>query len=142
MTHYLIGILLMLSHVTWALSPQEILKKVDENRAPAATFTTTITVTSKKPDSTSTAELVVRVKDAKKSLVLYNSPLSSKGRVLLMIDDNLWIYIPGTQNPIRISPQQQLMGQVSNADVARVVYSLDYTADSVVPYRLNNQERF
>lgn len=43
----------------------------------------------------------------------------------------MWIYIPGTRNPIRISPQQQIMGRVSNADVARVVYNLDYSTDSI-----------
>ena len=48
-----------------------------------------------------------------------------------MIDNNMWIYFPSTRQPIRISPAQQLLGQVSNADVARVVYSIDYKAESV-----------
>lgn len=114
-----------------ALTPQEILEKVDETRAPGKSFAFDLTVTSVKAGEESVAEFAVRVKDAKKSLLLYKSPPANKGRVLLMVDENMWIYIPGTRNPIRISPQQQIMGRVANADAARVVYSLDYSADAM-----------
>jgi len=53
------------------------------------------------------------------------------GRALLLDGQNMWIYIPGTSRALRISPQQQLLGAVSNADVARVVFSLDYSAETV-----------
>ncbi|MBI3813642.1 MAG: outer membrane lipoprotein-sorting protein [Nitrospinae bacterium] len=114
-----------------ALTPQEILEKVDNIRAPANTFIFNLKVTVNKADEESDTEFSVRIKDAKKSLVVFKSPPSNKGRVLLMVEDNMWIYIPWTRNPIRISPQQQMMGRVSNADVARVVFSLDYSVESV-----------
>lgn len=116
--------------MAYALTPQEILEKVDEIRAPANTFTFHLKVTVNKDDQDSKAEFFVRVKDARKSLVIYKSPPSNKGRVLLLVENNMWIYIPGTRNSLRISPQQQIMGRVSNADAARVVFSLDYSADS------------
>jgi len=122
------------------LENQDILEKIDQNRAPANTFTFHVKVSSFKDKTSSITELKVRVKDAKKSLVLYTAPIANKGRVLLMVEDNLWIYIPGTRNPIRISPQQQLMGQVSNADVARVVYSLDYHVDSLSKEQLDKND--
>ena len=37
----------------------------------------------------------------------------------------MWVFIPGTRRPLRISPQQRVLG-VSSADVARTVYSNDY----------------
>lgn len=123
--------LLLASTNTYALTPQEILVKVDEIRAPANTFIFNLKVTVNKAQEESETEFSVRVKDAKKSLVVFKSPPSNKGRVLLMVEDNMWIYIPGTRNPIRISPQQQIMGRVSNADVARVVYNLDYSVESL-----------
>jgi len=142
MKKMIIGILVSMSVASSviAITPQEILEKIDRSRAPANTFTCKLKVESLKEDSTSKVELLIRVKDAKKSLVVYQSPSSAKGRVLLMVEDNLWVYIPGTSNPIRISPQQQLMGQVSNADVARVVYSLDYQGDSVATETLGNEK--
>jgi hypothetical protein len=115
---------------TYGLSSDEILEKVDQFRAPSKSFTFRLNLKSTREERFSSAELFVRIKDAKKSLIVYTAPPSMKGRVVLMVEDNMWIFIPGTRNPIRISPQQQLMGQVSTADVARVVYHLDYKADS------------
>ncbi|MCL5020884.1 MAG: outer membrane lipoprotein-sorting protein [Bacteroidetes bacterium] len=39
-----------------------------------------------------------------------------------------WIYMPDTRKPIRITPLQRLMGDVSNGDVARTRYAEDYSA--------------
>lgn len=125
-----------------AITPREILEKVDEIRAPAKTFAFNLKITLNKADEESEVEFAVRVKDAKKSLIIYKSPPFYKGRVLLMVEDNMWIYIPGTRNPIRISPQQQILGRVSNADVARVVYSLDYNADTVKEDILEGMKAF
>ena len=126
--------------VSYAITPQEILQKVDEIRAPANTFVFHLKATVNKDDEESKAEFLVRVKDAHKSLVIYKSPPSNKGRVLLLVENNMWIYIPGTRNPLRISPQQQIIGRVSNADAARVVYSLDYSAESVTEDVLDGQK--
>jgi len=113
------------------LSPAELLRKADEIRAPGQSFVQEIKVTFRKGDNETTNTLVTRVKDFTKSLAIYQDPPSQKGRVILMVENNMWIYFPGTKKPIRISPAQQLLGQVSNADVARVVYSIDYEAVSV-----------
>lgn len=117
-----------------ALSPAEVLREVDAIRAPGPNFVfkVAVTVTNTTADGeTARNDFEVSVKDHKKSLVAYRSPPSLKGRVLLMVEQNMWIYIPGTRRPIRISPQQQLTGAVSNADVARVVFSLDYDATAM-----------
>ena len=51
-----------------------------------------------------------------------------KGQYLLMVDDDMWIYMPNTRKPIRITPLQRLMGDASNGDVARTRYAYDYAA--------------
>jgi outer membrane lipoprotein-sorting protein len=128
---------------SYAISPQEILENVDEIRAPGEAFTFDIKITLHKNDNkTHELKLFTRVKDAKKSLVIYRYPSASRGRVLLMVEDIMWIYIPGAGRPIMISPQQQIMGDVSNADVARVVYNLDYRAESVEFDSLNSAKVF
>ena len=43
----------------------------------------------------------------------------------------MWVYVPGTRQVLRISPQQRVLGGVASADVARMVFSLDYRLDSV-----------
>jgi outer membrane lipoprotein-sorting protein len=50
-----------------------------------------------------------------------------KGQYLLMLEDAMWIYMPNTRKPIRITPLQRLLGNASNGDVARTRYAGDYT---------------
>ncbi len=40
----------------------------------------------------------------------------------------MWIYLPNTRRPIRVTPLQRLMGDASNGDVARSNFSRDYDA--------------
>jgi outer membrane lipoprotein-sorting protein len=115
-----------------------ILKKVDEIRSPSDNFVFTVKVHSQTASSEDDSELEVLVHNGTQSLVLYRQPVKQRGRALLLDGPNMWIYIPGTSRPLRISPQQQLTGTVSNADVARVVFHLDYTADSAQKDRLDD----
>ncbi len=52
-----------------------------------------------------------------------------KGRNLLMLGDDMWIFLPDTSRPVRITPLERLTGNASNGDVARTNYAVDY--DSV-----------
>lgn len=113
------------------MSAQDLLMKADEIRAPGKSFVQDVRVTFKKGSTETVNRLATRVRGFTKSLAIYKEPASQKDQVILMVGNNMWIYFPSTKNPIRISPAQQLLGQVSNADVARVVYNLDYKAESV-----------
>lgn len=115
-----------------------ILKKVDSIRSPADNFTFTVKLHSKTASSETESEFEVWVRNSTKSLVLYRQPIKQRGRSLLLDGSNMWIYIPGTSRPMRISPQQQLTGAVSSADVARVVFSLDYMAESIEKQRIDD----
>lgn len=113
-----------------------ILASVDEIRAPTDNFVFTVKLHSQTSSSESESEFDVSVRNSTKSLVLYRQPVKQRGRTLLLDGPNMWIYIPGTSRPVRISPQQQLTGAVSNADVARVVFNLDYIAEGIERQRL------
>lgn len=73
------------------------------------------------------AEFEVWVSGRDKTLVKFVSG-RDKGNYLLMAGDDMWIYLPNTRKPIRITPIQRLMGEASNGDVARTNYSRDYEA--------------
>lgn len=104
------------------------LEKIDAVRAPGNNFSFKAEVIDPKGRK---LKLSVRVKDRYKSLVRYLAPPRSAGRSLLFVGRDMWVYIPGTRRVLRISPQQQLLGGFSSADIARTVYSLDYEVDSV-----------
>ena len=100
-----------------------LLKKADEIRAPGSDFTFRLALQSA---SGRTEQLEVAIKDATKGLVRYTQPAGMAGRAILFVDQNMWVYVPGTRRALRISPQQRVLGGVSSADVARTVYSIDY----------------
>ena len=105
-----------------------LLQQADAVRAPDSAFTFKVAVTT--PDDNA-LKLSVRVSGQVNSLVRYLEPPRSAGRSLLFVGRNMWVYVPGTRRVLRISPQQRILGGAANADVARVVYSLDYALDSV-----------
>ena len=105
-----------------------LLEQVDTVRAPDSAFTFKVAVTAPDGDA---LKLSVRVADRLRSLVRYLEPPRSAGRSLLFIEHNMWVYVPGTRQVLRISPRQRMLGGVASADVARMVYSVDYALDAV-----------
>jgi outer membrane lipoprotein-sorting protein len=67
----------------------------------------------------------VSQKGTEKSYIEFLSP-REKGQHLLMLGDDMWIYLPDTSRPIRITPLERLSGNASNGDVARTNYIVDY----------------
>jgi outer membrane lipoprotein-sorting protein len=120
------------------VAPAEILRKTDAVRSPSPNFAFTVHLQSKTRSGQTESEFDVSVRESTKSLVLYRKPLKQRGRALLLDGPNMWIHIPGTNRPIRISAQQQLVGAVSNADVARVVFSIDYETERIEQVRASD----
>ena len=117
--------------MTSGLAPAQetsLLRQVDTVRAPDGAFTFKVAVTAPDGDR---LKLSVRVADPIRSLVRYLEPPRSAGRSLLFIERNMWVYVPGTRQVLRISPQQRVLGGVASADIARMVYSVDYDLASV-----------
>lgn len=66
----------------------------------------------------------------RRSLVVMQSP-SEKGQKVLMLGDDFWLVMPGSQRPMRITPTQKLLGDASTGDVATQSWSDDYDGDLV-----------
>jgi hypothetical protein len=60
------------------------------------------------------------------SLVLMQSP-AEKGQKVLMLGDDFWLLMPGSQRPLRITPMQKLLGDASTGDIATLSWAEDYT---------------
>ena len=54
------------------------------------------------------------------------APAVDRGQILLMRDQDLWVFMPTLSRPIRLPLSQKLTGQVANGDLARVNFSGDY----------------
>jgi outer membrane lipoprotein-sorting protein len=110
-----------------AESADAIVRKADAVRGPGGSFSMKLTVSSERPDQAKQQIfLETYVKDRTTSVVKFLNPARERGKAMLMISDDLWMFIPGSKRTFRISPQQRLVGDVSNADVARVNFAEDY----------------
>ena len=60
------------------------------------------------------------------SRVLMRSP-AEKGQKVLMLGDDFWLLMPGSQRPLRITPMQKLLGDASVGDIATTSWADDYS---------------
>jgi outer membrane lipoprotein-sorting protein len=103
------------------------LKRSDAFRNGWTSFVTRVKITnyeSGKPDEEKLYE--VSQKGTDKTYVEFMTP-REKGRHLLMLGDDMWVFLPDTSRPVRITPLERLSGDASNGDVARTNYASDYT---------------
>jgi len=81
----------------------------------------------------------VSQKGIDKTYVDFLSP-RDKGQHMLMLGDDMWIYLPDASRPIRITPLERLSGNASNGDVARTNYAADYNAIYLRTEKLGSDE--
>ena len=115
-------------HTNDTLTAEEILRQSDLSRNGWESYTNITTIKNYvEKELKDEGSFEVFMKGADKSLVKFLNA-DVKGEYLLMLDDAMWIYMPKTRKPIRITPLQRLMGNASNGDVARTRYADDYAA--------------
>lgn len=66
----------------------------------------------------------------RRSLVLMQSP-AERGQKVLMLGDDFWLLMPGSQRPMRITPMQKLLGDAAIGDVATLSWADDYAAQLI-----------
>ena len=74
----------------------------------------------------------------RQSLVLMQSP-AEKGQKMLMLGDDFWMVLAGSQRPLRITPLQKLLGDASIGDVATMSWSQDYDGEVVGEERCDDK---
>ncbi len=111
-----------------AADAREILHKADGYRNfRGRPFSFDLTLRSVEPgEPERTFRMRAKILDAHTSLIVYAEPASERGKALLTEGANLWFHAPASSRPIRITPQQRLLGEASNGDVASTDFSGDY----------------
>lgn len=128
---YFFGFLfcVMGSSVQAELTPDEIVTKIDVVRNVDVDHTMIATITSFKPNRPERkAQYEVMIKGRENAIVKTLEPQTERGRTLLMRGSDFWAFFPEVAKPIRISLQEKLTGDVSNGDIARTNFSVDYAA--------------
>jgi outer membrane lipoprotein-sorting protein len=68
------------------------------------------------------------IKDLNHVLVEFRGPPTEKGKSLLMLEEDVWIYLPNLRKAVRVPLRQRLLGQVAIGDMIRTNFSSDYNA--------------
>ena len=106
---------------------ETLLKRSDSFRNGWPSYVLKVKITNYESDKSDEEKLyTVSQKGTDRTYVEFMSP-RDKGRHLLMLGDDMWIYLPDTSRPIRITPLERLSGDASNGDVARTNYAVDYS---------------
>ena len=129
---FLLGFLMTCVFVCHAASipapnPEALLKQSDAYRNGWPAYMVHVKITDFEAGKSDEEHLYeVSQKGTDKTYVDFMSP-REKGRHLLMLGDDMWVYLPDTSRPVRITPLERLTGDASNGDVARTNYAVDYS---------------
>ena len=112
-----------------AQDANKLLKEVDDNLMPES-YEANRKLINEEPDGSKREFTFYTVKKGKdKIAMLYLLPASEKGRATLRLGENMWLYVPSANKPIRITSLQSVVGGVfNNADIMQLEYSTEYDA--------------
>ncbi len=110
-----------------ANSPDEIIQKADAVRNPASSYFIQVEVKSTE-DPSDVHVFNVAIQGNQKTRIETVQPKRDRGRTLLMLGENMWVYVPNLKREVRVSLNQKLTGQAANGDISRMRWSGDYTA--------------
>jgi hypothetical protein len=109
-----------------------LLKAADKFRMSADNLQVDTLINVQDADGTPDKERRYKVfaQAGRQSLVLMQSPAEA-GQKVLMLGDDFWLLMPGSQRPLRITPMQKLLGDASTGDIATMSWAEDYTGKLV-----------
>lgn len=122
----LFSVFLGVQNAVAADNAADILKKADEIRNPGNSYFMKVEVKSTGSENEPSV-YEVYLKGNSKTLVKVLAPARDKGRNMLMIDEDMWAYVPNLKRAVRVSLNQKLSGQTANGDISRTRWTGDYT---------------
>ena len=120
---------ILLAFSASAQDANKLLKEIDDNLMPES-YEANRKLINEEPNGSKKEFTFYTVKKGKdKIAMLYLLPASEKGRATLRLGENMWLYIPSANKPIRITSLQSVVGGVfNNADIMQLEYSTEYDA--------------
>ena len=134
---FIASLMLLPASAFAAASAEEILVASDAIRNPGRSFSVTVTLTEFQAGKQVDASTLVSYSRTQaqggqfSSLLRFVLPARDAGKLMLKNGNDLWFYDPTNKASVRLSPQQRLLGQASNGDVATVNLAKDYKATLV-----------
>lgn len=112
---------LLLATLLGAESPEALLAKVDRLRHPWPAFAVEVEV----KDVKAAQRWRVLTRENGDARVEGLSE-KEKGRTVLMLGEQMWLLLPNAKKPVKVTPQQRLLGPAAGGDIARSRFAEDY----------------
>ena len=104
---------------------EDLLQEIDKYRNPSDAYSMSVRIVSSREKEESS--FLVYLKGNNKTLIKVLGPKKTLGRNMLMIGENMWVYVPNIRRSVRISLNQKLTGEAANGDISRMRWSGDYS---------------
>ncbi len=104
---------------------EDLLAEVDKYRNPSDSYTMLVKIQSS--NEKEEAKFLVYLKGNSKTLIKVLAPKKNLGRNMLMMAENMWVYVPNIRRSVRVSLNQKLTGEAANGDISRMRWSGDYS---------------
>ncbi|WP_166642224.1 outer membrane lipoprotein-sorting protein [Paludibacterium purpuratum] len=102
------------------------LRKADLARGGWGSYKWALSIHTEDPAGATTTTYDIAVRDGK-ALARTVEPKRYQGEKILIASRAMWYIKPGLRKPVSISPQQRLVGEAANGDIAATQYARDYT---------------
>jgi outer membrane lipoprotein-sorting protein len=102
----------------------DLLQEVDSFRNPSDSYSMNVRIASS--NESEEAKFLVYLKGNSKTLIKVLAPKKNLGRNMLMIEENMWVYVPNIRRSVRVSLNQKLTGEAANGDISRMRWAGDY----------------
>ncbi|OGS23161.1 MAG: hypothetical protein A2252_02810 [Elusimicrobia bacterium RIFOXYA2_FULL_39_19] len=120
-------LLFALYRTCFAITAQEITKAVDDNLTFNEGEMNMTLIDIKKGKTIKELDANIIFKKDKGTLMTFTAPAREKNKKILMMKDNMWMYVPGISRPIRLSGKDSFMGtSFSNRDLMDFDMNNDY----------------
>jgi outer membrane lipoprotein-sorting protein len=115
-----------------APTAEELVKRYDTIMG-ADAFEALFSMAAHRDDgSTRTYEMKVLKSGNDKLRLWFTDPAAVRGQEMLRQGENLWVYMPNLKRALRVASRDSFQGgDFNNADVLRVNYAVDYTAQKL-----------
>lgn len=105
-----------------------VLEKAEKIRNPMEDYSVKVELVDSKDGKTDNRSYETFIKGRDKALVKFVKPVSESGTRVLMSGSDMYVYVPTSAKPVRVSANQKLTGNAAYGDVTRLSFVGNYTA--------------
>lgn len=125
------GLVLLSALPVFGVAPMDadqILQKAEHIRIPDKAYAMPVSLEDRNGTDVEKRTYDVLVKDKNRTLVKFLTPEIDRGTKVLMVGNEMWVYVPSTAKPLKVPARQKLTGNAVYGDITRLSFVDNYSA--------------